>query len=191
MFRNALRQSSRSVAAVSAPGRVAVSSVLLSHSLTTPPPPVPIDIPPTFPISNASSIASSIIYNPFAHIFRMVQPMCASWSSSLTSFSLCYRSARLSPAPSPVPLSRSVPTLLRPRLSLPRSPPSWSSAFVVFRRRLVSLRLVVFCRSGTSNTSHSGEAGKGRVVKNSVHGHHFIQCAPTPASPRIFSTTTE
>jgi len=46
MFRNALRQSSRSVAAVSAPGRVAVSSVLLSHSLTTPPlPPVPIDIP--------------------------------------------------------------------------------------------------------------------------------------------------
>ena len=61
-----------------------------------------------------------------------------------------------------------------------------SSASVVFRRRLVSLRLVVFCRSGTSNLSISGEAGKERVVKNSVHGHNIIQCAHACLATNIF-----
>jgi hypothetical protein len=78
------------------------------------------------------------------------------------------RFARLSPAPSPAPPSRSVPTPPRPRPSPPRSPPSWSSASVVFGRRLVSLRPVVFCRSGTSIPLGSQE-------KNSIPGYNLAK----------------
>ena len=80
------------------------------------------------------------------------------------------RSARLSPAPSPAPPSRSVPTPLRPRPSPPRSPPFWSSASVVFRRRPVSPRPVVFCRSGTSILLGSQE-------KNSIPGCNLAKRA--------------
>jgi hypothetical protein len=144
MFRNALRQSSR---AVTATGRVAsVSPIHPGHPRPSSPSPCP-----TFSISNSSSIGPRIPFLPFEHPLRMASSHVGSKSAPLTSFSRSRcRSARLFPAPSPVPPSRFVPTPLRPRPSPPRSPPSWSSASVVFRRRLVSLRPVAFCPLGTS-----------------------------------------
>lgn len=143
MFRNALRQSSRSVAAVQATGRIAsVSSLQPGPSDSSPVQP--------FSISNSSSIGPRIPVHHRANPLSILRSLNPSTSPSLTNFSPCCRFARLSPAPSPVPPSRSALTPLRLRLPLLRSPPSWSSVSVVFRRRLVSPRLVVFCRSGMS-----------------------------------------
>lgn len=166
MFRNALRQSSRSVAAVQATGRIA--SVSPSH------PGHPQSIAyPTCSISNPSSIRSPGSRLLPIGTLRMARICRRLQSSSLTSFS-SPRFARLSPAPSPAPPSRSVPTLPRPRPPPPRSLPSWSSAFVVFRRRLVSLRPVVFCRSGTSIPSPGG-SGREKFAPST---------RPRPSRPR-------
>lgn len=88
-----------------------------------------------------------------------------------------YRSARLFPAPSPVLLSKFALTPLRPRPPLPRSLPSLSSVFVVSRRRLVSLRLVVFCRSGTSiRLGREGEKFGRRISSRQTTSTRIYNC---------------
>lgn len=81
------------------------------------------------------------------------------------------RLARLSPVPSLVPPSRSVTTLLRPRLRLLRSPPFSSRESVVFRKRPTSLRLVVSSRSGTSPPLIHRKKKKNMKKKKKIDSH--------------------
>ena len=147
MFRNALRQSSRAVAAASATGRVA--SVSLSH------PARPqrhliesiLQFRHFHPRIKLNGFCHPIsgLDNGFCYSFRPSYLRCA----AVDKFCVSSRLARLSPAPSVLPPSRSVRTPLRLRPLPPRSLPSLSRESVVFRRKLVSLRLDVSSPSGT------------------------------------------
>lgn len=141
MFRNALRQSSRSVAAVSATGRLAsVSSTPLEPNRNI--------VIQDATIAKLRSIAGSMDILGLWIPLTSALTRASSIALSLTNFSIVARSARLPPALSLLLPSRSVHTQQRPRPLPLRSPPSSSRESVVSRRKLVLLRLDVSFPSG-------------------------------------------
>lgn len=165
MFRNALRQSTKAVGAISASGRVAAVS-----------PPNTTRLLLQQRSKRARSTSQCLETSSLAPIELTERciPMVESFSPSSRQLpSLFFSDFRLTDVhssreellpqpPSTQPPSRPAP-MLRPRLRPPRSRRSSSRESVVFRRRLALPRPAVSCLSGTSTKQSTTTPARYRV----------------------------